>query len=154
MPNSFADTTGCEYALVVDDDTSFLATLGLMLRLCGFKHIVTAGDGTAALEHLGEWRFDLIVSDWNMPLMDGVELLRRVRRHPPTARTPFILMTASLTEYAWRGAIEHGATEFLLKPFALDALRSACELCLGLNKHAGSNIIPLAERLRQRRHYS
>jgi CheY-like chemotaxis protein len=137
---------------VVDDDRSFLATLRLMLRLCGFQNIVTAGDGTAALEHLGEWRFDLIVSDWNMPLMDGVDLLRRVRRHPPTARTPFILMTASLTEYAWRGAIEHGATEFLLKPFTLDALRSACDLCLGLDMDEGSNIIPLGERLRQRRY--
>ena len=54
------------YALAVDDDPQCVNTLRLMLRFCGFHHIVTAEDGFVALEYLKEWRFDLVVSDWNM----------------------------------------------------------------------------------------
>ena len=86
------------YALAVDDDPQCVNTLRLMLRFCGFHHIVAAEDGFVALEYLKEWRFDLVVSDWNMGTMDGVELLMRVRRDPSTANVPFILVTASLTE--------------------------------------------------------
>jgi CheY-like chemotaxis protein len=138
------------FALVVDDDPSFLGSLKLMLRCCGFPHIVTAEGGLTALDHLNDWRFDLIVSDWNMDRMDGIELLRRVRHNPLTEKTPFILVTASLTETAWRQAIEFGATEFIVKPFTLASLRSACHLCLALRAFEGSNIVPLKQRLQQR----
>ena len=138
------------YALAVDDDPQCVNTLRLMLRFCGFHHIVAAEDGFVALEYLKEWRFDLVVSDWNMGTMDGVELLMRVRRDPTTANVPFILVTGSLTEPPWRGAIEHGATEFLLKPFTLGALRSACHFCLELKEFEGANVTPLRAPLKDR----
>ncbi len=137
-------------ALVVDDDFDFLTMQLISLKYCGFSDIVGAEDGNIALDHLSR-RFDLIVSDWNMGAMDGLELLRRVRATPSTANTPFILVTASLTEHAWRGAIEHGATEFLVKPFTLSSLRSACQLSLEIHASGGGDVLPLKERLRKRR---
>jgi two-component system chemotaxis response regulator CheY len=139
-----------KHALVVDDDFDFLTMLLISLKRCGFSDIVGAEDGNIALDHMSHRRFDLIVSDWNMGVMDGLELLRRVRAAPSTANIPFILVTASLTEQAWRGAIEHGATEFLVKPFTLASLRSACRLSLEVHGSGGGLILPLKERLRKR----
>jgi CheY-like chemotaxis protein len=138
------------HALAVDDDFDFLTMLTVSLQRCGFHQVVGAEDGSIALDHLSRRRFDLIVSDWNMGVMDGVELLRRVRASPSTANTPFILVTASLTEDAWRGAIAHGATEFLVKPFTLGSLRAACQLSLEVHGFGGDVIVPLTERLRKR----
>jgi two-component system chemotaxis response regulator CheY len=139
------------YALAVDDDPSFLRTLQLMLRLSGFPNVIAEAEGSAALERLAAWRFDLIVSDWNMDPMDGVELLRRVRGNPATTHTPFILITASLSESAWRNAIEFGATDFLLKPLSLNSLRSACDIGTRMHAFESGAVISLADRLRQRR---
>jgi len=76
--------------------------------------------------------------------------LRKVRAAASTANIPFILVTASLTEDAWRGAIAHGATEFLVEPFTLGSLRSACRLSLGVHGSGGGGVVPLKERLRKR----
>jgi two-component system, chemotaxis family, chemotaxis protein CheY len=58
------------------------------MRTCGFCYVHTASDGIEALNYLDYTRCDLIVSDWNMEPMDGLELLREVRRTPSTAKTP------------------------------------------------------------------
>lgn len=102
------------------------------------------------MELANKWRFDLIISDWNMEPMNGLELLREIRKQPSTRYTPFILITASLSEEAWKGAIKLDATEFLLKPVQLNTLRAACKLCLSLNESNPPNVISLRERLRQR----
>lgn len=143
------------YALAIDDDPDFRTSLKLMLRMCGFHHVETAGDGQDGLDLLQKWRFDLVVCDWNMDPMDGLEVLRNVRAHTALAHTPFILVTASLSETAWRGAIALGATEFLVKPFDLDTMRSAAQLCLKLGDHGkaglADNVVSLEDRLRARR---
>lgn len=88
------------FALVVDDDPEFLIAMKLMMRMCGFSHIVAATNGAEAIEHLKEWRFDIILSDWNMTPMDGLDLLRALRAMPGVGNTPFVLLTASLSETA------------------------------------------------------
>lgn len=140
------------YALAVDDDPNFLMSLKLMLRMCGFAFVTTAEDGIKALEYMDKWRYDLVVSDWGMAPLDGVELMRRVRANPATADLPFVLVTANLSEIAWRKAIEYGASDFLLKPFGLNDLREACRLSLRAREAAGANVISLRERLERRRH--
>ncbi|MCC2097829.1 MAG: response regulator [Hyphomicrobiales bacterium] len=122
----------------------------LMMRMCGFSHIVAATNGAEAIEHLKEWRFDIILSDWNMTPMDGLDLLRALRAMPGVGNTPFVLLTASLSETAWRGAIDLGATDFLLKPIQLNELRTSCSLCRDAIEYDG-NVIPLSTRLRARR---
>jgi two-component system chemotaxis response regulator CheY len=120
-----------------------------MLQRVGFERVTSAENGAAAIAQVEDGDFHIVISDWNMEPVDGVELLRSVRQNPLTADTPFVLMTASLSETAWRGAIEHGATDFLLKPITFGALRATCELCLQIGGFAAS--VPLRERLRQRR---
>ena len=130
------------YSFLIDGPEPAIVDTGVTASAAGVP---------AALERLGAWRFDVIVSDWNMEPMDGVELLRRVRKNPATAHTPFILITASLSETAWRNAIEYGATDFLLKPLSLNSLRSACDIGTRLHAFDSGAVISLADRLRQRR---
>ncbi len=124
-------------ALAVDDDPSFLEGLRMMLRLCGFASVDTAGDAESAWDMLqaspkAERPIQLVVCDWNMDPTNGLHLLRRVRAHALLSHTPFILVTASLSEEAWRGAISCGATDFLNKPFSLETLRESIDLALSL----------------------
>jgi outer membrane protein TolC len=76
-------------------------------------------------------------------LVPRLDLLRAVRANPATRDTPFILVTASLSEEAWRGAIELGATDFLVKPFTIDQLHASMDICLNLAKGAAprSNVV-------------
>ena len=136
--------------LAVDDDPAYLSVLKLCMRTCGFRSVYTAADGFAALEHLDSRRFDLIISDWNMAPMDGLELLRIVRGSASLAATPFILMTASLSELAWREAIQLGVDDFLLKPFSLTSLRAACHLASRSAGFDGGNVVPLRMRLKRK----
>lgn len=135
-------------ALAVDDDPSFLHGLHMMLRLSGFSEIESVGDVDAAWSLLVDKQFDIVVCDWNMDPYDGLELLRRVRADNRTARTPFILVTASLSEEAWRGAIISGATDFIRKPFSLDQLRSAVNLALSMHPPVERNVVNLPVRQR------
>lgn len=138
-------------ALAVDDDRNFLQSLRMMLRVGGFAETEGAGDVEEALAIIRRRRVDLIVSDWNMDPYDGLHLLRRVRAEPETAQIPFILVTASLSEDAWRGAIELGATDFLVKPFTIDQLHESMDLCLALGgvRRTLSNVVDLASRHRR-----
>ncbi len=130
-------------ALAVDDDPEFLTSLKLMLRISGFRMVVTAANGAEAVELLREWRYDLIVSDWNMAPMDGLELLQHVRSEPKLSNIPFILVTASLSAEAWTGALDHGATDFLLKPFTLETFRFNCRIALDMHRGGAANVVPL-----------
>lgn len=119
-------------ALAVDDDGSFRECIRMMLRVGGFSETIGVGDVEAALAVATARPLDLIVSDWNMSPFNGLDLLRAVRANPATRDTPFILVTASLSEEAWRGAIELGATDFLVKPFSIQHLHDSANLALEL----------------------
>lgn len=80
--------------LVVDDELDTLTVLEILLSMEGYR-VVTARDGEKALEKLEHDPPDLIITDLMMPGMDGLELSRRVRKHPQTAKTPIILSTAA-----------------------------------------------------------
>jgi two-component system, chemotaxis family, chemotaxis protein CheY len=135
-------------ALAVDDDPSFRECLRMMLRVGGFDETIGASDADEALTIAAHQPIDLIVSDWNMAPRDGLDLLRELRRRPKTRHIPFILVTASLSEDAWRGAIELGATDFLLKPFSIEQLHGSADISLALNERrlALSNVIDFRRR--------
>jgi len=130
-------------AIAVDDDVNFLTSLALMLRMSGFEAASTATDGHQALSMLEAWRYDLIVSDWNMAPMDGLELLRTVKARPALSNIPFILVTASLSGEPWREALQCGVADFILKPFSLSAFRECCRLALDTHYNSKSNVISL-----------
>lgn len=93
----------------------------LLVQL-GYARIDEATNGVEALARLGEKRYDLILSDWNMEPMSGFELLKLVRASPATQKTPFILITAEAKAENILAAKAAGANGYLVKPFKLDAL--------------------------------
>ena len=119
MCNKCLDT-----AVVVDDDRHFLESVGLMLRRIGFRDIKLFVDAYDALEWLEEGVSNLIVSDLDMPLMNGCEFLQEVRAKPATVDTPFILNTGNLMPEYRHAAITSGASEYLFKPYKLDELKA------------------------------
>ncbi|MBI2192756.1 MAG: response regulator [Planctomycetes bacterium] len=99
--------------LLVDDDSNTLAGYRQLLTEDGFQ-VTVASSGIEALRLLQGQAFDLIIADWHMPVMDGIQLLVAVRRLYPM--TPFLMVTA-YGDSIGRAAIDHGAEACLTKPF-------------------------------------
>lgn len=109
-------------ALVVDDIPAMRLILRQMLRSLGIQQVLEAADGSSALVMLREQSVDVILSDWNMIPMTGLQLLLALREEPLHATTPFIMITGQqTTEYVAR-ARQAGVSGYLLKPFGMDAL--------------------------------
>ena len=103
--------------LVVDDFATMRKIVGNLLRQLGFKNIEEADDGTTALEKLKNEKIDFIVSDWNMPKMSGLELLKSVKGDADLKDIPFMLVTAEALKENIIAAIQAGANEYIVKPF-------------------------------------
>ena len=117
--------------LVVDDYATMRRILhGLLLQI-GFKHIDDAGDGGAALAKLRDGRFGLVISDWNMAPMSGLEFLKEVRSDNQLKSTPFIMVTAESKTENVAAAKEAGVSNYIVKPFNADTLKKKIEAVLG-----------------------
>lgn len=79
--------------LIVDDESDFVAVLEILLSMEGY-HVITAHDGEDAVAKAVDGAPDLVITDWMMPKMDGLELSRHLRERPDTARMPIILISA------------------------------------------------------------
>lgn len=110
--------------LVVDDYTTMFRIIQGMLKKLGFNDIDHAKDGGEALDMLGKKNYGLIVSDWNMAPMDGLELLKRVRATAATKAIPVIMVTAESRPENVIAAKEAGASDYILKPFSHEALKT------------------------------
>lgn len=113
---------------LVDDDASSLSGMKLMLLRLGYSEISAFDDARQAWTFIRHERPSLIISDWNMEPVSGLDLLSLVRRFEPTKHIPFLMVTANTTEDYWRTAIENGATEFLFKPYTLAAFNASVEV--------------------------
>jgi CheY-like chemotaxis protein len=107
--------------LLVEDAPFLRYAFGRLLRLNGFEVLETT-DGHEALECVKDFQPDLVVTDLMMPVMDGIELIRRLREDPITADLPILAITADPSELTERRARQAGAAEFLTKPIDLPAL--------------------------------
>lgn len=107
--------------LVCDDEASFLRLLEINLKRAGFD-VLTASDGSDALQLALEGKPDLIVVDLLMPRMDGIELVRRIREESSIANTPVIVLTAHAFDEDHQKATDAGANEVLAKPVDLPTL--------------------------------
>ena len=108
--------------LIVDDFEAVTRTLYSAFEQLGFKTILKAKDGKEAIYRLEHNVFDIIVSDWKMPKMDGLELLRFVRKSEAHKTIPFIMLTGNLHQSDVVDAIEAGVSEYLIKPFSMATL--------------------------------
>ena len=107
--------------LIVDDSVSIREMISETLRNCGF-HVVEAEHGLDALEKLKVEHIDLIVTDLNMPEMDGISLIQCVREQPATRLTPILMLTTEGTKEKINQGKTAGATGWIMKPFDPDKL--------------------------------
>ena len=110
--------------LVVDDMEGMRRLLVNSLNRIGFSNIHTANHGGEAWRMLQEKRYDMVLSDWNMPVMSGLELLRKIRASDQLANTPVIMLTAEADQRQVSLAIEAMVSEYLVKPFSVAALNA------------------------------
>ncbi|MFA6284121.1 MAG: response regulator [Desulfurivibrionaceae bacterium] len=108
--------------LIVDDTPVLRNIMKTQLQRMGFFHIHEAPDGSEAMKILHAKKIDLVISDWNMPVMNGVELLREIRGNEVLKDIPFIMVTAEATVARIGMAMQLKVDELLLKPFTLEIL--------------------------------
>ena len=108
--------------LVVDDSAITRRILVNSLRNIGFDKIVEAADGKLALD-LCDTTFDVVITDWNMPNMAGVELVRNLRANPDFAHLPILLVTARNLKEDVVEAVNAGISGFVIKPFTPEVLK-------------------------------
>jgi len=108
-------------ALLVDDSTTLLMSVEAVLRKAGWE-VQTATGGPEALRKLGSFRPDLILTDLNMPGMDGITLVKEIRKLPQTRFTPILMLTTESLQSKRQEAKAAGATGWLVKPVQAAAL--------------------------------
>lgn len=108
--------------LVIDDDDDTRSMLRFSLKHIGFPNVSLAQDGAEGVRMLETQRFDLILCDWNMPKMSGIEVLKHVRSSPTGKITPFIMLTAEGSKERVMEALEGGVTDYIVKPWTTDTL--------------------------------
>ena len=117
--------------LVVDDYKTMLKIISNLLQQVGFNKIDTALDGGEALRKLHRDSFDLVISDWNMAPMTGLDLLRQVRADRKLRKTPFIMVTAESKTENVVVAKQAGVNNYIVKPFTAQILKQKLVSVLG-----------------------
>ena len=110
--------------LIVDDYKTMLRIIRNLLKQIEFNNVEEASDGADALAKLRTGNFGLVISDWNMAPMTGLDLLRSVRGEEKLKRIPFIMVTAESKTENVIAAKQAGVSNYIVKPFNADTLRA------------------------------
>lgn len=128
--------------LIVDDFQSIRRTIADILRHLGFRNIFFAEDGKQALRRMDETPIHLVILDWDMPIMTGIEVLRQMRgsnkwkENPETI--PVIMVTAVASRERVMEAIDSGVTDYVVKPFSAQTLEKKLRQVLGKPEEAAA----------------
>ena len=117
--------------LIVDDYKTMLRIIRNLLKQLGFTNVDEAMDGGEALTKLRSSEFDLVISDWNMEPMTGLQLLKEVRADSNLKKTPFIMITAESKTENVVAAKEAGVNNYIVKPFNAATLRTKLSSVIG-----------------------
>lgn len=117
--------------LIVDDYKTMLRIIRNLLRQLDFQNVEEASDGATALQLLEHQDFALVISDWNMEPMTGLQLLREVRKSPRLKHIPFIMITAESKTENVIAAKEAGVSNYIVKPFNAETLKAKLSSVLG-----------------------
>jgi two-component system, chemotaxis family, chemotaxis protein CheY len=117
--------------LVVDDTSTSRMLIRDGLEEMGVRNIFFAHDGEQALQFMMATPAHMIISDLNMPKLDGLGLLRAIRGYAPTRKVPFIMLTGRTDKNVLESAIQLGVNNYLTKPFTVPALKKAMEAIVG-----------------------
>ena len=118
--------------LVVDDAQTMRRIIVNLLRQLGFTNMTEADDGTTAWDKLSSEHIDLIISDWNMPKMTGIDLLKKVRESDTYKITPFIMVTAEGKRENVIAAVQAGVSNYIVKPFNAATLKEKMTKVIGM----------------------
>jgi len=108
--------------LIVDDFSTMRRIVKNLLNDLGFTNTAEADDGTTALIELHKSRFDLVITDWNMPGMSGIDLLKAIRADPALAKIPVLMVTAEAKREQIIEAAQAGVNGYIIKPFTAATL--------------------------------
>jgi two-component system chemotaxis response regulator CheY len=117
--------------LIVDDYKTMLRIIRNLLKQLGFNNVDEAIDGSSALQKLREKECSLIISDWNMEPMSGLQLLKEVRADVKLKELPFIMITAESKSENVIAAKEAGVSNYIVKPFNAATLKGKLTTVLG-----------------------
>lgn len=116
-------------ALIVDDSKAMRTILRKIVAECGFDEVIEAENGVQALVHLRKAGApDLVLVDWNMPEMTGIEFVTRVRKDDAFDASMLMMVTTETEPARITEALVAGADEYVMKPFTADALREKIDL--------------------------
>jgi len=113
--------------LVVDDFSTMRRIVRNLLKELGFTNVDEAEDGVVALQRLNSAQFDFVVTDWNMPNMDGLTLLQTIRQTPHLKHLPVLMITAEAKKENIIAAAQAGASGYIVKPFTAGTLAEKLE---------------------------
>jgi two-component system chemotaxis response regulator CheY len=116
------DRTSLKF-LVVDDFSTMRRIVRNLLKELGFTNVEEAEDGAVALSKLRQGGFEVVVSDWNMPNMDGLTLLQSMRADAELKSLPFLMITAEAKKENIAAAVQAGASSCIAKPFTAATLQ-------------------------------
>jgi len=117
--------------LIVDDYKTMLRIIGNLLKQLGFSNVDEATDGSTALGKLRERPYGLVISDWNMEPMTGLQLLKEVRADDRLKTTPFIMVTAESKTENVVAAKAAGVNNYIVKPFNAETLKKKISAVIG-----------------------
>ncbi|MEX0697168.1 MAG: response regulator [Dongiaceae bacterium] len=117
--------------LIVDDYKTMLRIIRNLLKQLGFNNVDEATDGSSALHKLREKGYGLVISDWNMEPMTGIQLLREVRADTHLKEMPFIMITAESKSENVVAAKEAGVSNYIVKPFNAATLKQKLTSIIG-----------------------
>jgi two-component system, chemotaxis family, chemotaxis protein CheY len=118
--------------LVVDDFSTMRRIVKNLLNDLGYANVVEADDGTSAWPLLQAGGIDFLVTDWNMPGMPGLELLKQVRADPKLAKMPVLMLTAEAKREQIIEAAQAGVSGYVIKPFTAITLKEKIDKILGV----------------------
>lgn len=116
--------------LVVDDFSAMRRIIRNCLKQLGFENVSEALDGNEALQKLKSEPFQLVIADWSLPEIQGIDLLKKLRSDPTYKGIPFLMITAETQKSGAIEATKAGASSCIVKPFTADTLRTKLESIL------------------------
>ena len=108
--------------LVVDDFSTMRRIVRNLLKELGYSNVDEAEDGAMALSKLKSEQFDFVISDWNMPVMDGLDMLKQIRADSTLSKVPVLMVTAEAKKENIIAAAQAGANGYVVKPFTAATL--------------------------------
>jgi two-component system chemotaxis response regulator CheY len=116
--------------LIVDDSSTMRRIIINTLNKIGYKECHEAGNGREAVEALAKTPVDMIITDWNMPEMSGLEFIKAVRANDRTKHLPVVMVTTNASQDDLVAAMQAGVNNYVVKPFTADTIKEKIEAAL------------------------